>query len=63
MYEGMGHSFAQLTPDAKVPAAQRAAADLSQTRAFEFLQRELGGTADATPVAGKASAEETSAAG
>jgi carboxymethylenebutenolidase len=63
MYEGMGHSFAQLTPDAKVPAAQRAAADLSQTRAFEFLHRELGGTADATPVAGKASAEETSAAG
>jgi carboxymethylenebutenolidase len=47
MYEGMGHSFAQLTPDAKVPAAQRAAADLSQTRAFEFLHRELGeGVAD-----------------
>ena len=41
MYEGMGHSFAQLAPDAKVPAAQRAAADLSETRAFEFFHREL----------------------
>ena len=42
-YEGMGHSFAQITPDADVPPHQRAAADLSYTRSFEFLRRELGG--------------------
>jgi carboxymethylenebutenolidase len=41
-YEGQGHSFAQITPDADVPPAQRAAANLSQDRAFEFLWRELG---------------------
>lgn len=41
-YEGQGHSFAQITPDAKVPAEQRAAADLSQGRVIEFLRRELG---------------------
>lgn len=41
-YEGQGHSFAQITPDADVPAAQRAAADLSQERVFEFLWRTLG---------------------
>ncbi len=41
-YEGMGHSFAQITPDADVPRAQRAATDLSQARSFEFLHRELG---------------------
>ena len=41
-YAGMGHSFAQVTPDADIPAAQRAAADLSQDRAFAFLHRELG---------------------
>jgi hypothetical protein len=41
-YEGMGHSIAQITPDADVPPAQRAAADLSHRRSFEFLQRELG---------------------
>ncbi len=40
-YEGQGHSFAQITPDAQVPAEQRAAADLSQERAFAFLWREL----------------------
>lgn len=47
-YEGMGHSFAQITPDAQVPAAQRAAATLSEQRSFEFLWRELGA---ARPVA------------
>src|SRR6266545_2568447 len=41
-YDGMGHSFAQITPDADVPPAQRAAATLSEQRTFEFLQRELG---------------------
>jgi dienelactone hydrolase len=40
-YEGQGHSFAQITPDADVPKEQRAAANLSQERAFEFLWREL----------------------
>jgi hypothetical protein len=47
-YEGMGHSFAQITPDADVPAAQRAAATLSEKRTFEFLWHELGDTAAAT---------------
>lgn len=42
-YEGMGHSFAQIAPDADVPAARRAAADLSYERSFAFLRRELGG--------------------
>lgn len=46
-YEGMGHSFAQITPDADVPPAQRAATDLSQERTFEFLRRELGAPAAA----------------
>lgn len=41
-YEGMGHSFAQVTPDAAIPPEQRAAADLSQDRAFAYLHRELG---------------------
>lgn len=41
-YEGMGHSFAQITPDADVPPAQRSATDLSYARSFEFLHRELG---------------------
>jgi len=41
-YDGQGHSFAQITPDADVPPAQRAAANLSQDRVFEFLNRELG---------------------
>ncbi len=40
-YEGMGHSFAQITPDAQVPPERRAATELSQDRAFEFLHREL----------------------
>lgn len=40
-YEGMGHSFAQIAPEAEVPPAQRAAADLSQDRAFAFLHAEL----------------------
>ena len=40
-YEGMGHSFAQVTPDADVPAEQRSAANLSYTRSFEFLHGEL----------------------
>jgi len=42
-YEGMGHSFAQITPDAEVPADQRSATNLSYERSFEFLHRELGG--------------------
>jgi carboxymethylenebutenolidase len=42
-YEGMPHSFAQITPDADVPPARRAASDLSYQRSFEFLHRELGG--------------------
>jgi carboxymethylenebutenolidase len=46
-YEGMGHSFAQITPDAEVPPAQRAAATLSETRTFAFLWQELGPAADA----------------
>ncbi len=41
-YEGMGHSFAQITPDAEVPADQRSATNLSYARSFEFLHRELG---------------------
>lgn len=40
-YEGMGHSFAQITPDADVPAAQRTASDLSYERSFAFLHKEL----------------------
>ena len=43
-YEGMGHSFAQITPDDDVPTAQQSAANLSYTRSFEFLRRELGGS-------------------
>lgn len=40
-YEGMGHSFAQVAPDADLPDARRAASDLSYTRSFEFLHAEL----------------------
>jgi dienelactone hydrolase len=43
-YEGMGHSFAQLAPDADVPREQRLAATLSEDRSFEFLWRQLGST-------------------
>jgi carboxymethylenebutenolidase len=43
-YQDMGHSFAQITPDADVPAAQRAASDLSYDRSFSFLATELAGT-------------------
>ncbi len=42
-YEGMGHSFAQITPDAEVPADRRAATNLSYARSFEFLHSQLGG--------------------
>jgi dienelactone hydrolase len=42
-YEKMPHSFAQIAPDKEVPAARRAAADLSYARSFEFLHRELAG--------------------
>ncbi len=42
-YSGMGHSFAQIAPDAEVPPERRTATELSQDRAFEFLWRELGG--------------------
>jgi carboxymethylenebutenolidase len=45
-YEGQGHSFAQITPDKEVPAAQRQAANLSQERVFEFLHRELSASPD-----------------
>ncbi|MDH3239883.1 MAG: dienelactone hydrolase family protein [Alphaproteobacteria bacterium] len=45
-YQGMGHSFAQITPDADVPAAQRAASDLSYDRSFSFLSKELAGPAE-----------------
>ncbi len=40
-YEGMPHSFAQVPPDADLPSERRAASDLSYTRSFAFLQREL----------------------
>lgn len=40
-YKGMGHSFAQIAPDADVPPAQRKASDLSYERSFEFLRAEL----------------------
>jgi carboxymethylenebutenolidase len=40
-YEGMGHSFAQVTPDADIPPAQKAASDLSYERSFKFLHAEL----------------------
>jgi len=41
-YEGMGHSFAQITPDATVPDNQRMATDLSYQRSFAFFKNELG---------------------
>jgi len=40
-YEGMGHSFAQVAPDADLPEARTAASDLSYERSFEFLHAEL----------------------
>jgi carboxymethylenebutenolidase len=40
-YEGMGHNFAQIPPDAEVPANQRAAATLSYERTFRFLHEAL----------------------
>lgn len=40
-YEGMGHSFAQITPDADVSKIQGIASDLSYERSFEFLRCEL----------------------
>ncbi len=51
-YEGMPHSFAQITPDAEVAPARRAATDLSYQRSFEFLHRELGGGANRPARAG-----------
>jgi len=56
-YDGMGHSFAQITPDAEVPTAQRAAADLSEKRSFEFLWRELGPPATRTGASADAAAD------
>jgi carboxymethylenebutenolidase len=41
-YEGMGHGFAEHPPTADVPAAQRAASELSHERSIDFLWRELG---------------------
>jgi len=43
-YEGMGHSFAQITPDADVPEAQLRATDESYERSFTFLKDELAGS-------------------
>lgn len=40
-YADMGHSFAQVTPDADIPKAQKEASDLSYQRSFEFLHKEL----------------------
>ncbi len=40
-YKGMGHSFAQVTPDADIPAAQKKASDLSYDRSFQFLNKHL----------------------
>ena len=40
-YEGMGHSFAQVSPDAGLPPARRAASDLPYQRSFEFLHKAL----------------------
>ncbi len=40
-YENMGHSFAQVAPDADLPAERKAASDLSYDKSFEFLKREL----------------------
>lgn len=40
-YQDMGHSFAQVTPDADIPAEQKAASDLSYQRSFEFLHQHL----------------------
>lgn len=42
-YQGMGHSFAQIAPDADVPAPQKEASDLSYERSFTFLKQELAG--------------------
>ena len=41
-YEGMGHGFAEPPADHEVPAAQRAASELSHERSIEFLWQELG---------------------
>ena len=41
-FRWMPHSFAQITPDADVPPARKAASDLSYERSFEFLHRVLG---------------------
>jgi carboxymethylenebutenolidase len=46
IYKGMGHSFAQFAPDAELPVPQRAAADLSYARSFEFFHKELEGLAE-----------------
>ncbi len=46
-YQDMGHSFAQIAPDADVPEARRAASDLSYERSFAFLKDELRAAAAA----------------
>ncbi len=43
-YEGMGHSFAQIAPEAEVPAHQHQAANESYQRIFQFFKRELAHT-------------------
>ena len=48
-YEGMGHSFAQIAPDASVPREQRDASDLSHERTYDFLWRELTRPEPASP--------------
>lgn len=40
-YSDMGHSFAQVTPDAEIPVEQKNASDLSYQRSFEFLKTNL----------------------
>jgi carboxymethylenebutenolidase len=40
-YEGMGHSFAQISPEAEVPLVQHQMANESYERTFQFLKREL----------------------
>jgi carboxymethylenebutenolidase len=57
-YEGMGHSFAQITPDAQVPPARRAATELSQNRCFEFLHAELARPSQPVATARRRAREE-----
>lgn len=60
-YEGVGHSFAQIAPDAEVEPERRAATTLSEERSFAFLHRELGGAG--APTGRRTRKGETDAAG